>query len=295
MHMDTRQVENGADPASPQRSNGAAHPVRTAFGRRDAVRPAAGGRPETFPFAPETVVFHHPPTLGTYDYSYDSYRRAFYHVTSVLQQLHVEQGVELVHAFLDGLLSDADETLRAAKAELVRLIEARTGSKAYPVQAPQAQTREAKVPSYVVRRYLDLLVSIDDYISCVIYAESRGAIKWAQRRRFITAAPRHALDVHDRFMWLARMVTMQEISAADDAVDAVRRIVARVNSGQPDDAATQPEVAPADTAAPGVAVGNAPARASAAPRAPRRGRKSAEPTAERVEEAVDAVAPADPE
>jgi hypothetical protein len=250
-----------ARPAGPASNGGHGVGTRTAPA---AGRPAAP-RPDTFPFAVQSVVLRHPPTMHAYDHCYDSYRRAFYHITSVLQQLRVDQGVELVQAYLDQLIEESLNELRTERAELQRRIQERTGSPEYDIEAPTAQRREAKVPSYAVRRYLEVFLAIDDYITCVIYAESCGVLPWTQRRRMSFSAPRHAANIHDRFLTLARLLNMRELGAESDALGAVQSIVARVAAGREDE-----PLAPAD--------------------APTLG-EGATATAEQVATAVDAATP----
>lgn len=270
--------------------------------RRDERRPGAHGpggqryeqREGTFPFDLTTIRLHHGATLTAFDRSFDRYRNSFYHVTAVLQRLNLDDGIDLVQEYLQNMVGEALSALREGKREVLAALEARTGSRQYKVMVPRPEEREARVPSYTCRQYLEVFRELDDYLNAVVYAESVGAITWRDRRTLFLNAPRHATTVAGRFQGVATRLSVHDLQQAASAFDALKAIVASSDSlpslqearslalGQPSEAAgdsreaqpaTAPTIKPPPTPIPAVNAEPAPASTDGAEGAGRKRRK----------------------
>jgi hypothetical protein len=210
--------------------------------RRDGARgnhgagpgPGPGQRYESrdgsWPFERTTVRFDHGATVGTYDRWYDRYRQSFYHVTAVLQRLNMDDGIDLVQVYLQTMLDEAKSALREGKREVVAALEARTGSRDYPVMVNRTCEREARVPSYTCRQYLEVFRALDDYLNTVVYAESVGAISWRDRRTLFLNAPRQVGSIGARFMSVGTRLSLHDLQQAASAFDALKAVVAAADA-----------------------------------------------------------------
>lgn len=265
--------------------------------RRGGAGPGPQRRPSregTFPFTTETIKLHHGATVGAFDRFFDRYRTSFYHVTAVLQKLDLDDGIDLVQEYLQNMVGEALSALREGKREVLAALEARTGSRQYKVMVPRPEEREARVPSYTCRQYLEVFRELDDYLNAVVYAESVGAITWRDRRTLFLNAPRHATTVAGRFQGVATRLSVHDLQQAASAFDALKAIVASSDSlsslqearslalGQPSEAAvdsreaqapTTPTITPEPSPIPAVNAEPAPASTDGAEGAGRKRRK----------------------
>jgi hypothetical protein len=189
-----------------------------------------GRRPEregTFPFELTTIRLHHGASVTAFDRSFDRYRTSFYHVTAVLQRLNLDDGIDLIQEYLEKAVGEALAAIREGKRIVLAALEARTGSKTYKVMVPRPEEREARVPSYTCRQYLEVFRELDDYLNAVVYAESVGAITWRDRRTLFVNAPRQATSVAGRFQNVATRLSVHDLQQAASAFDALKAIVAQ--------------------------------------------------------------------
>jgi hypothetical protein len=212
----------------PQRRPSQHRPHRD--GRRSGPPGPGGTRSEpregTFPFELTTIRLNHGATITAFDRSFDRFRNSFYHVTAVLQRLHLDDGIDLVQAYLEHMVDEALRALREGKREVLAALEGRTGSREYRLMVPRPEEREARVPSYTCRQFLEVFRELDDYLSAVAYAESVGAISWRDRRTLFMNAPRHATSVAGRFQGVATRLSVHDLQQAASAIDALKAIVA---------------------------------------------------------------------
>ena len=202
--------------------------------RRDERRPGGHGpggqryeqREGTFPFELTTIRLSHGATVTAFDRSFDRYRNSFYHVTAVLQRLNLDDGIDLVQQYLETMVGEALSALREGKREVLAALEARTGSRQYKVMVPRPEEREARVPSFTCRQYLEVFRELDDFLNAVVYAESVGAISWRDRRTLFLNAPRHATSVAGRFQGVATRLSVHDLQQAASAFDALKAIIA---------------------------------------------------------------------
>ena len=189
-----------------------------------------GRRPDqregTFPFELTTIRLHHGASVTAFDRSFDRYRTSFYHVTAVLQRLNLDDGIDLIQDYLEKAVGEALAAIREGKRVVLAALEARTGSNKYKVMVPRPEEREARVPSYTCRQYLEVFRELDDYLNAVVYAESVGAITWRDRRTLFVNAPRQATSVAGRFQHVATRLSVHDLQQAASAFDALKAIVA---------------------------------------------------------------------
>lgn len=201
--------------------------------RRAGAGPGTQRRPSregTFPFTTETIKLHHGATVGAFDRFFDRYRTSFYHVTAVLQKLDLDDGIDLVQEYLQGMLNQAHEVISEGKKEVLAALEARTGSRDYQIMVPRPERREARIPSFAVRQYLALFREVDDYLNAVIYAESVGALSWRDRRSLVMNAPRHVTSIAGRFQSVATRLSLRDLQQETSALDALKAIVGQAES-----------------------------------------------------------------
>jgi hypothetical protein len=171
--------------------------------------------------------------VTAFDRSFDRYRTSFYHVTAVLQRLNLDDGLDLIQEYLEKAVDDALAGIREGKRVVLAALEARTGSKDYKVMVPRPEEREARVPSFTCRQYLEVFRELDDYLNAVVYAESVGAITWRDRRTLFVNAPRHAIAVAGRFQGVAMRLSVHDLQQAASAFEALKAIVAESNEEEP--------------------------------------------------------------
>jgi hypothetical protein len=201
--------------------------------RRGGAGPGPQRRPSregTFPFTTETIKLHHGATVGAFDRFFDRYRTSFYHVTAVLQKLDLDDGIDLVQEYLQGMLNHAHEVISDGKKEVLAALEAKTGSRDYQIMVPRPERREARIPSFAVRQYLTLFREVDDYLNAVIYAESVGALSWRDRRNLVLNAPRHVTSIAGRFQSVATRLSLRDLQQEASALDALKAIVGQAES-----------------------------------------------------------------
>ncbi len=227
-------TDGPADKASGQVRGGGGRPQnRQPRDRRrggDRHEGPGGRRPDqregTFPFELTTIRLHHGASLTAFDRSFDRYRTSFYHVTAVLQRLNLDDGIDLIQEYLEKAVGEALTAIREGKRVVLAALEARTGSNKYKVMVPRPEEREARVPSYTCRQYLEVFRELDDYLNAVVYAESVGAITWRDRRTLFVNAPRQATSVAGRFQHVATRLSVHDLQQAASAFDALKAIVA---------------------------------------------------------------------
>lgn len=220
-----------ADHGAP-RSNGNGQ-GRTRQGRPSRKGPRRGNgksgdrdRDGTFPFERTTIRLHHGATATTFDRSFDRFRNSFYHVTAVLQRLNLDEGIDLVQEYLQKMIDESKTALKDGKREVVAALEAKTGSKNYKLMVHHPAEKEARVPSYACRQYLDLFRDLDDYLNAVVYAESVGAITWRDRRTLFVNAPRHVSTIAGRFQSVGTRLSVHDLQQVESAFEALKAIVA---------------------------------------------------------------------
>ena len=224
--------------AATARPRAGAFPSARRFQRRSpgSTRGDATG---TFPYETVTIRLNHMVVAAAFDRYYDRYRESFYHVTAVLQKLDMTDGLELVHRYLESVLNDARTTLVDGKAQLLEAIQKQTGQQAYRTRCSRPAERDAKVPSYLVRQYLNLYTMTDDYLDVVVYAETVGAIPWSQRRLLFTNSPRYVTTAAGRFQSLATRISLRELEVADSAMNVLNAVLDAVQ-GHPKPSETRP-------------------------------------------------------
>ena len=227
-------TDGRADKASGQVNGGGRRPQNSSQRDRrrggDRHEGPGGRRPDqregTFPFELTTIRLHHGASATAFDRSFDRFRTSFYHVTAVLQRLNLDDGLDLIQEYLEKAVGEALAAIREGKRVVLVALEARTGSNKYKVMVPRPEEREARVPSYTCRQYLEVFRELDDYLNAVVYAESVGAITWRDRRTLFVNAPRQATSVAGRFQHVATRLSVHDLQQAASAFDALKAIVA---------------------------------------------------------------------
>lgn len=231
---DNRRRDGGQRRDADQRRDGG--PRRDGGRGNHGPGPGPGQRHEnrdgTFPFERTTVRFAHGATVSAFDRWYDRYRQSFYHVTAVLQRLNLDDGLDLVQDYLQTMLDEGLSALREGKREVVAALQAKIGSGDYKLMVHRQEEREARVPSYTCRQYLDVFRALDDYLNAVVYAESVGAISWRDRRTLFLNGPRHVSTIAARFMSVGTRLSVHDLQQAASAFDALKAIVAAANALQ---------------------------------------------------------------
>jgi hypothetical protein len=221
---DGRRPQNGPQRDRRRGDDRASH---GADGRRHEQREG------TFPFELTTIRLHHGASVTAFDRSFDRYRTSFYHVTAVLQRLNLDDGLDLIQDYLEKAVGEALAGIREGKRVVLAALQARTGAAKYKVMVPRPEEREARVPSFTCRQYLEVFRELDDYLNAVVYAESVGAITWRDRRTLFVNAPRHAIAVAGRFQGVATRLSVHDLQQAASAFDALKAIVAQSTEEPP--------------------------------------------------------------
>ncbi len=250
-----RDPRRGPNGSQRDRRRGDERNAQGAGGRRHEQREG------TFPFELTTIRLHHGASVTAFDRSFDRYRTSFYHVTAVLQRLNLDDGLDLIQEYLEKAVGDALAGIREGKRVVLAALEARTGSQKYKVMVPRPEEREARVPSFTCRQYLEVFRELDDYLNAVVYAESVGAITWRDRRTLFVNAPRHAIAVAGRFQGVAmrleeeplaeeRSLAIGQSSESGSTTEKAATEAAPATAAPPPEAVVAAAATPATEAAP---------------------------------------------
>jgi len=206
---------NGAK--KPKKSNGNASNHRPRAKKKE-------GR-QTFPFAVEKFSLNHPVMQGAFNRYFDRFRATFYHVTSVLQKLGLDDGLTLVDDYLSSQMDDAESAIVSAKGKVLTVLEARTGSTQYRIHSPNTSVVEAKIPSFMVRRYMNLFKQVDDYIDLVVFAEGMGAVSFLERQKTLQNSPRYVTKIAGRFQSIGTKLSLEELRRNGNGWEVLSEII----------------------------------------------------------------------
>ena len=204
-------------------------------GRSAGNAQRARGEPNrgSFPFTVEHFTLNHNVMKGAFNRYFNRYRRSFYHVTAVLQKLELDDGLELVHEYVSSQLDDAEKAIATAKAKALAVLEAQTGSKHYRITSPNPATVEAKIPSFLVRRFMNLFKQVDDYIDLIVFAEGMGAISFVERQKTLKNSPRYVTKIAGRFQSVATQLSEEELRKQGNAREVLNEILEVVRKLKP--------------------------------------------------------------
>lgn len=171
-------------------------------GNRGGARnkgPQRSDKTRTFPVMKESISIDHGLVRGAFDLHFSGFRSAFFHVTSILGRFGMDEAAEQVHEYIIDLIDEAEKEIKKTTVAISQQIKQRGGPDVIPRTSPEQATRIAEVPSYVVRRYLNLFPAVDRLVDAIVCAESHGAIPWSRRKELLNDAPKYLRSPAGRF------------------------------------------------------------------------------------------------
>lgn len=190
-------------------------------------------RKETFPSVSLTIEICHRSVENLFEKFYDRFRQCYFHVTSSMQKARLDEGLDLVLAYLEEQIDGSTQTLTSNKEDLRRRIGESLGDDKIQINNPVKRKINALVPAGVVRKYLSLFTALDEYMDMVIYAETMGVITHTQKRKLIKNCPRYVSSIAGRFQGLSAKIDIRAHATTESLKKCVAAVVAEAQGHRP--------------------------------------------------------------
>lgn len=230
---ESQPKSNGTHPQAQKAQKGQKSSKGPAHQNRHPARRSGGGqerRARTYPTITERVQLDHDIVKGAWENHFDRFRSAFFHVTSILGRFALEDEANKVHGYVLTLIDEAEAEIKSATAALARQIETRRGIGEVPKTSNNPQTKQADIPAYVVRRYLELFQAADRLIDAIVYAETNGCISWQRRGEMLRDVPRYLRTPAGRFHSIASRLGARQRVSEGNVADAKLEMCKTVQS-----------------------------------------------------------------
>lgn len=221
---------NGTHTNGPRGPKG---PKAGGYQNRHPARQYAGGqerRSRTYPTITERVTLDHDIVKGAWENHFDRFRSAFFHVTSILGRFALEDEAHKVHSYVIALIDEGEAEIKSATAALAHQIKAKRGHSEIPRTSNNPQTKQADIPAFVVRRYLEMFQAADRLIDAIVYAESNGAISWQRRGEMLRDVPRYLRTPAGRFHSIASRLGARQRVSEGNVAEAKKAMVETVQA-----------------------------------------------------------------